>query len=659
MTGESGKRPRVIFSPSGRRGTVAPGTSVLDAARQLGVDLDSVCGGRGVCGRCQVSVIDGKLAKEGIASAPLNLAPPGVTETTYAREHGLEHGYRLGCCARITGDVAIDVPSSSQVHQQVVRKPGEIVDIETDPVVRPCLVDIPAPTRGSVVDNVQSLVDVLDREWGIEKAVISEYARQRLPPALRSGSQRLTAIVRRDNTVIDVRPGLCDTLYGVAVDVGSTTLAAHLCDLHSGELRGSTGTMNPQIRFGEDLISRVSWVMSHPGAENELTQVVREAINGLIDELAAGAGIDCDDIVEIVLVGNSIMHHLLLGISPVGLGRAPFALATSDSTDIRATEIGIDINPGGHAYVLPCIAGHVGADAAGVMLAEAPFDRDDVSLVVDIGTNAEIFLGGRDRLLAASSPTGPAFEGAQISCGQRAAPGAIERVRIDRATRRPTIKVIGSGYWSDDARFEESLPAGGVTGICGSGIIEAIAEMYATGIIGADGRVHTDDHTFLLYEGARDVRIDQGDVRAIQLAKAALYAGVQLLMNDLGVTTVDRIRLAGAFGAQIDPRYAMTLGLIPDCDLSAVSAAGNAAGTGARIALLNNASRQRIESEVRSVDKIETATRPEFQDLYVKAMTIPHAVHDFPKLRAATELPAPTPSRRRSTPSAPANRQGS
>lgn len=646
MAVEPQKQPKVIFSPSGRRGGVEPGMTVLDAARELGVDLDSVCGGRGICGRCQVFVTEGEFAKEGIASTPGHLVPPGPTELEYARRNALRPGSRLACCARIEGDVAIDVPASSQVHRQVVRKEGETISIVTDPAVQPFLVEMPAAETGETDGDVQKLVDELAREWGLRDIVVGLHAQQRLQPALREGSRTLTAIVRNENTVIDVWPGLHTDLYGVAVDVGSTTLAAHLCNLRSGELLASSGAMNPQIRFGEDLISRVSWVMAHPGGERELSAAVRGSINELIAGLAERQHIGLDVIVEIVLVGNSIMHHLLLGISPVELGHAPFALATSEATDIRAVEIGIDINPGGYAYVLPCIAGHVGADASGVLLAEAPYDRDDISLVVDVGTNAEIFLGNRDRVLAASSPTGPAFEGAQITAGQRAAPGAIERVRIDRRSRQPRVKIIGSDLWSDDPAFDESLPTGGVTGICGSGIIEAIAEMYASGIIYADGRIANADRSYRLYDGPRPVRIQQADVRAIQLAKAALYAGAQLLMNEFGVDKVDRIRLAGAFGAKIDGLYAMTLGLIPDCELSAVTVAGNAAGTGARIALLNKASRQRIEAEVRRVEKIETATCPDFQELYVKAMTIPHEVHRFPNLREVADLPAPGKTRR-------------
>jgi uncharacterized 2Fe-2S/4Fe-4S cluster protein (DUF4445 family) len=351
------------------------------------------------------------------------------------------------------------------------------------------------------------------------------------------------------------------------------------------------------------------------------------------------------------------MHHLVLGLDPTELGGAPFALAIDSAVEQTAGSLGIEVHPGARVYVLPCIAGHVGADTAGMILAERPDLGEAVTLLVDVGTNAEIVLGNRQRLLACSSPTGPAFEGAQISCGQRAAPGAIERVRIDPATLEPRFKVIGCDLWSDDPGFAEATRATGVTGVCGSGIIEVIAEMYLSGVINQDGvvdgalaersdRIVPTDRTFsyVLHRGAVTLAVSQTDVRAIQLAKAALYAGVRLLMEELGVERVDRIRLAGAFGAHIDPKYAMVLGMIPDCDLAAVAAAGNAAGTGARIALLDERSRSIIEDVVRRVEKIETAIEPRFQAHFVEAMAIPHKRFANPELGKVVTLPPPKES---------------
>jgi uncharacterized 2Fe-2S/4Fe-4S cluster protein (DUF4445 family) len=416
--------------------------------------------------------------------------------------------------------------------------------------------------------------------------------------------------------------------------------------------------MNPQIRFGEDLMSRVSYVMMNPGGDVDMTKAVREAINGLAQSVADEAGVGVRDILEVTFVGNPIMHHLLLGINPIELGGAPFALASDSAITLWASEIELKIHPNARIFVLPCIAGHVGADTAGVILSEAPHLSDEMTLVVDVGTNAEIVLGSRQRLLAASSPTGPAFEGAQISCGQRAAPGAIERVRIDPASLEPRFKVIGSDLWSDDPGFAGETAAIGVTGVCGSGIIEALAEMFLAGILSTDGvidgamaarsnRIQPEGRTFsyLLHDSGKEgepvLRVTQADVRAIQLAKGALYAGARLLMDHMGVDQVDRITLAGAFGSHIDPKYAMILGMIPDCEVRKVTSAGNAAGTGARIALLNGKARDEISAVVKRVEKVETAVEPRFQQHFVEAMAIPHKTAPYANLRKAVTLPEP------------------
>lgn len=404
-------------------------------------------------------------------------------------------------------------------------------------------------------------------------------------------------------------------------------------------------------------MSRVSYSMMHPGGAAQMTAAVREALNQLATEVTHQANATAEDILEVTLVGNPIMHHLLLGIDPVELGGAPFALATDEATVLRTADLGLNLHPNARAYALPCVAGHVGADTAGMILSERPDLNDDITLLVDVGTNAEIVLGNRERLLACSSPTGPAFEGAQISSGQRAAPGAIERVRIDPETLEPRFKVIGSDLWSDEAGFAEAIKDTGVTGICGSGIIEIIAEMYLAGIINQDGvvdgslasrspRIVPQGRTFgyLVHEGEQTLMVTQNDVRAIQLAKAALYAGIKLLMEHFGTEHVHRIRLAGAFGAHIDVKYAMLLGMIPDCDLAQVASAGNAAGTGARIALLDVGSRKTIETLVHKVEKVETAIEPRFQQHFVEAMGLPHSTAQYVHLRKVVDLPAPKPT---------------
>ncbi|MEM7207726.1 MAG: ASKHA domain-containing protein [Pseudomonadota bacterium] len=647
---------QVVFTPSGRRGRFSHGTTVLDAARALGVDLDSVCGGRGLCGRCQIVQSVGEFSKHGISSKVENLSEFSRTEQAYEKRNGeLVDARRLGCSTKIQGDIVIDVPADSQVHRQVVRKRAEVRDINVDPVVRLYYVEVQEPNMHDPTGDFKRMIQALEYEWRLTDLRWGDLrVLQQLQQRLRDGDWKVTVAVHNNNQIIAVWPSFKSRVYGLAVDLGSTTIAGHLCDLASGEVLASGGLMNPQIRFGEDLMSRVSYVMMNPEGVDDMSNAVRDALNQLTEEVCKESGINRRHIMEMTIVGNPVMHHLLLGINPVELGGAPFALATDDAVRVWAKELDIHLNHNARVYVLPCIAGHVGADAAAVLLSEAPHLRDEICLIVDVGTNAEIILGNNQRLLAASSPTGPAFEGAQISCGQRAAPGAIERVRIDTQTLEPQFKVIGCETWSNEISFEEDVKSVGVTGICGSGIIEVVAELFLAGIITEDGvidgalaernpRVHSDGRTFsyLLHSGEVELKITQNDIRQIQLAKAALYAGVRLLMDHMNIDTVDRIRLAGAFGSHIDVKYAMVLGMIPDCALEHVTSAGNAAGTGARIALLDRHAREELESLVREVEKIETAVEPKFQEHFVDAMAIPHKTAPFPKLSEAVNLPAP------------------
>jgi uncharacterized 2Fe-2S/4Fe-4S cluster protein (DUF4445 family) len=648
----------VVFTPSGRRGRFPIGTPILSAARSLGVDVDSVCGGRGLCGRCQIEVGSGEFAKHGITSRPSHVSEWNEIEERYKSKRKMADGRRLSCQAQLLKDVVVDVPAESQVHKQVVRKRAVVRAIDVDPAIRLHYVVVQQPDMHNPSGDLERLLAALEDQWNLTGLEADLRTLQSLQKTLRAGDWQVTVAVHRGQVITALWPGFHDRSYGLAVDVGSTTIAAHLCDLATGEVVASSGLMNPQIRFGEDLMSRVSYVMMNPGGDAEMTDAVRRAVNDLTTAVCAEAGVDREEILNATFVGNPVMHHLLLGIDPTELGGAPFALAANSGITLWASQLDLNFHPNARVYVLPCIAGHVGADTAGVILSESPHKTDKMTLVVDVGTNAEIVLGNRDRLLACSSPTGPAFEGAQISCGQRAAPGAIERVRIDPETLEPRFKVIGSDLWSNEEGFAEETRKTGVTGICGSGIIEVLAEMYLAGILAQDGtidgamavrspRIQPDGRTFsyLLHDGTegggQEISIVQNDVRAIQLGKAALYAGIRLLMDRLEVETLDQIMLAGAFGSHIDTKYAMVLGMIPDCPLEHVYSAGNAAGTGARIALLNQTARDEIEEVIRQVEKIETAVEPKFQAHFVAAMGIPHTTASFPNLAKVVTLPAP------------------
>jgi uncharacterized 2Fe-2S/4Fe-4S cluster protein (DUF4445 family) len=653
----------VIFTPSGKRGRFALGTPVLTAARQLGVDLDSVCGGRGICSKCQITPGYGAFSKHGVTVSADALSDWNAVEERYKSIRGLAEGRRLGCQARVMGDVVIDVPPESQLHKQVIRKSATMRDIVMDPATRAFYLEVAEPDMHEPTGDFERLSQALRDQWQVADVAADLAILRRLQQTLRQGAWKVTVAVHQGHhdahpRILDIWPGFHGGgLYGLAIDLGSTTIAAHLCDLRDGSVLASSGVMNPQIRFGEDLMSRVSYAMMNPGGDVEMTRSVREALDRLIGAIATEAGVETSAIYEIVFVCNPVMHHLLLGIDPVELGQAPFALATSGSLSLDARDLDLsNVSRAARVYVLPCIAGHVGADCAAVALSEQPDRSRDMVLIVDVGTNAELLLGNERRVLACSSPTGPAFEGAQISSGQRAAPGAIERVEIDAVTKEPRFRVIGSDLWSDQPGIAEAIGKAGVTGICGSGIIEAVAEMRMAGLVDARGLIGSPEqtgtprailegrtHSYLLHDGSAEggpvILVTQTDIRAIQLAKSALYAGARLLMDEMGVDRVDRVVLAGAFGAHISPKHAMVLGMIPDAALDHVTSAGNAAGTGARIALCNKSSRAAIEETVHRIHKVETAIEPRFQEHFVNANAIPHATDPFPELGKIVSLP--------------------
>ena len=647
---------RVVFTPAGLEGKVADGTTVLEAARQVGADLDTVCGGRGICGRCQITPSVGRFAKWRIEATAEALGPPASIEVDYRGSRPLAAGNRLGCAARIVGDAVVDVPAASQVHRQVVRKDLDLVAVEVDPSFSLYYVEVAPARLGDAVSAATALGTAVAEQHGVERPDVAPRLLRSIHRLLSADGGCVTVALHRPQgdaaRIVAAWPGYVDAAYGVAVDVGSTTVAGHLCDLSTGDVLASAGRMNPQIRFGEDLMSRVSYVMMNPGGDRQLTVAIRQAIDELVGELASAGGAARDRVLEIVLVGNPIMHHIALGIDPSPLGTAPFVLATDRAVTGAAGELDLDL-PNAAFYVGPCIAGHVGADTAGAILAEGPHRGEATQLLVDVGTNAEIVLGDRRRVFAASSPTGPAFEGAQISAGQRATAGAIDKVRIDADTLEPRFRVIGSDVWSDEPGFDGATASTGVTGVCGSGIIDAVAEMFLSGIIDADGtirgelvtatpRIVADGRTFayVLHErGGTRLAVTQNDVRAIQLAKAALRAGIELLVEHAGRPTIDDIRLAGAFGAHIDPVHAMVLGLVPDCPVERVRSVGNAAGAGAVLALLSRTKRYEMEAAVADVVKIETATEPRFQELFVEAMAFPHARLPSPHLSQVVTLP--------------------
>ena len=644
---------QVIFMPSGRRGQIEAGTTVLEASRQLGVQVESICGGRMTCQKCRVCVEEGNFPKHGIISDSRNLSATSNVEASFLQKLK-SPDMRLSCQATIEGDILLFVPEESRGQKQVIRKSATNRVIDVNPAIRKVYVEVDKAELGEHRGDWGRLQEALADQWQLPNLIIDLRVLQKLQAALRDGGWAVTVTLWQEREVIDVEPGFEDGIYGLAVDIGSTTIAGYLCDLRTGEIVATESMMNPQVTYGEDLMSRISYAMMHPQTGLEkMHKAIIDALNRLAASAAREANIQPRQIHDAVFVGNTTMAHILLGIDPVELGGAPFALATRDAVDVKARELGLRLHPGAYVHVLPAEAGHVGADNVGALIAEEPYRQSETILLVDVGTNAEIVLGNKAWMYSASSPTGPAFEGAQITFGMRAAPGAIERVRIDPETKEGRFRVIGEERWSDEWQIGldvplEEQPKHLAAGICGSGIIEVVAEMFLAGILLPDGRF--DDtlvHDRIQWNGRRGeyilataeqtttgepIIVTQDDVRNIQLAKAALYAGAKLLMNRAGIDAVDKIVLAGAFGSYIDTKYAMILGLIPDCDLEKVVAVGNAAGDGARIALLNREKRQEAVDISRWVTYVETAVDPDFQNEFVGAIHLPHASDAFPHL---------------------------
>ena len=649
----------IVFTPSGIRGRVKKGTTILEAAQKFSVDLNSICGARGRCSKCQVELTFGEFNKLNIRSKETSVSERNETELIYRTKFHLSEERRLGCQTKILGDLVVDVPEDSQIHKQIIKKETSLRDFSLNTSVKAFYVQVSEPQLDSLESDFERLKISLKDDWNIQGVTCSVRVLKDLQEKLRRGNWGITVLLYyKENTVpeiVDIHSGYSEIpAFGVAIDLGSTSIAATLCDLNSGKIVGSMGIMNPQIRYGEDVMSRVSYCMMEEKGLATLNNSVIQGINELTRKIAEKHGIKLDSVFEIVFVANPIMHHLLLGIDPKELGQAPFPLALSDSLTIKSKDIGIILNPESYVYTVPCIGGHVGADAASVLIAEQPQKlKDTTTLLIDIGTNAEILLAKGEEIFACSCPTGPALEGAQISAGQRAAPGAIERVRIDPITKEPRFKVIGCEQWSNEEGFSENVSGVGVTGICGSGIIEAVAEMRLAGLLDANGLIGSAAQTgsnrctssertnsYLLYSDNKvSLSITNMDIRAIQLAKAALHASFKILLEKSRVNRIDSIFLAGAFGSQISPEHALIIGLVPDAQVSQIVASGNSAGAGAIIALLDVSSRREISSLVRKVHKIETAVEPSFQKHFVEGSAFPDNSSTHPELFKLKELP--------------------
>jgi uncharacterized 2Fe-2S/4Fe-4S cluster protein (DUF4445 family) len=624
----------VTFQPSGRRGSAAPGTDLLSVARGLGVEIESICGGKGTCKKCRVHN----------ESAPESLSPPTDVEQKALGADGLTAGMRLACQARVAGDVKVFVPEASRRTRQVVRKEAGKRTVPLDPAVRMYQVKLERPTLQEATADAERVLAGLAKQHGLTGLEFDFPVLQTLPSACRDAAWDLEAVVWEGRIVVEVRGAAAKRpLLGLAVDVGTTTIAAYLCDLTSGKILATESNMNPQVAFGDDLIARLHYVIHHEGGLQELQRTVIGEVNSLAGKAVTQAGATGDDVYDVVMVGNTAMHHLLLGLETRALGVAPFAPAVQGAVDTLASCVGLTFNRGCRLHVLPVEAGFVGADNVAVIIAEEPYKQDKIQLILDIGTNGELVLGNEDRMLSTSCATGPAFEGSHVEFGMRAAPGAIERIRIDPETLDVRFKVIGVEGWSSEHSPEDM----GARGICGSGIIEAAAEMARARVILDNGNMNPElQNERMVYEDGRPrkfviaraeetalgrpITVGLKDIRSLQLAKAALRAGEEILLRRYGIEKPDAVVMAGAFGTYIDKHHALAIGMLPETGPDIVTSVGNAAGDGARYALLNLEKRREAAWAAQKVEFVELATDPDFQKEYVKAMGF-HPDADIPE----------------------------
>ena len=613
----------LVFTPSGVRTTAEAGESVYAAALRAGVDIQSICGGAGICKRCQCSLQTGSHAKFGLSVTDDALFKMQPAEKKAIHDGDMADGLRLACRAKVTGDAVIDIPPHARNTASAIRKAAFDLSGPIDPPVALRMVKLPEPTLEDHLSDTESLSDALG---GL---TVNPRVTLKIQPLLAANDRTVIAVIRDDREVVDLWPPSRDGLFGAAVDIGSTSVALYLYDLRSGALMHQSSAMNPQIRFGEDVMSRVSYVMMNADGRENLAEAVRGQLRAMLAEAREAVEAEADQILEVVCVGNPIMHHTLIGVDPTPLGQSPFTLAVKDWLDLPGDALGLGLGKAARLSLLPLIGGHVGADTAAAYLTQIDRMEGASVLLVDIGTNAEIVLTHAGKVAAASSPTGPALEGAEISCGVRATEGAVERLRIDPATHECRVKIIGHDNWLT----EETLGEHSVPGLCGSAIFEVMVELARAGLIDRSGAFRpevapgrfTEVGGVTTYHLIGHLSVKQTDIRAVQLAKAALYAGAQLVAEELDCEAFDEVLLAGAFGTHLDPDYVAEIGIVPHNGAHTIKAIGNAAGMGAAMCLLDVAARDRVREAVRGVVKIETAMEPRFQDYFVQAMAFPSA----------------------------------
>jgi len=621
-----------------------------------------------VCGKCKIRIEEGEFEKFGIES---RASHAGAWQDSESASIGAEErlaGYRLGCVATVRSELLVFVPEASRAGKQVVSKAARQIQIDLDPAIKHYVIDVKEPTLEDSTADLERVLEALEKQHGLSALLCDIFALRSLPRALRAGDWQIIVSIWMDREIIRFRPGRQFTGYGLAIDIGTTTLAAYLCDLNTGKVLDTLSMMNPQVRYGEDVVSRITYHMGNPEGLARMSADLVDALNQMIEQALCGgeglssgdenpgpggpARISREDILDVTIGCNTAMHHILLQLDPEPLGSIPFTPVVHHSLDVKARDLGLRVNASANVFFLPNTAGYVGGDNIGVILAEAPHLRDGIQLIIDIGTNGELVLGNRNQLICASCATGPALEGAQIEFGMRAAPGAIERVAIDPNTHEVDYKVIGRDAW----RSYSAPEAMQTRGICGSGILDVLAQLFLAGIVGKNGAFTADARRSARFRKnpqtgikefvlawanetiiAKDIVITQKDIRQIQLAKASIYTGCKLMMRRLNLSTVDRVKIAGAFGTHVDRGLALVMGMFPDAPLETVTCVGNAAGDGCRIVLLDRKKRLEADRICRSVTYIELTLEPDFQHQLIEATQLPHMTDAFPHLREASE----------------------
>jgi uncharacterized 2Fe-2S/4Fe-4S cluster protein (DUF4445 family) len=600
-----------------------------------------------------VVIEEGFFTKFSITSKMENLTPFLTKEEgKHIDDTHKEKGYRLACAAYLKGDVLAFVPEEARAGKQLVRKKARDIHIEHHPAVRKYYVECPPATLEDPIGDLERLKAELLRTYELQNLDIDFFALRTLPDAIREQDWKLTVSVWNDREIIRVEPG--DTrkvCWGMAVDEGTTTVAAYLCNLVTGQLVATGSMMNPQVQYGEDVMARITYCMQEKEDNiglKRLFDCIIEGFNTVLEATMQEVDAHIEDIMDMTLVGNTAMHHIALGIYPESMAMCPFPPTLHKTINVKARDLGINLFKGAYIHVLPIQAGFVGADNTGVLICEEPYHKDEMQLIIDVGTNGELLLGNKEKVISSSCATGPALEGAQIKFGMRASPGAIQKITISDKFE-VNYNMVGVEIWNKDG---EEIPEDQeirAKGICGSGIIDVIAQMFKSNVLKKNGAFNRDIDTPRLRKDeedkdefvivwakdtsiGKDIVINIGDVRAVQLAKGAICSGAQIMMRTLGVDKIDKVVLAGAFGSYIDPESALIIGMVPSVPLDKISSVGNAAGDGARKALLDTATREEAERKAREVEYIELTLALDFDSVFGRAMHFPHMKDPYPAL---------------------------